>query len=41
MRELLELFNAKVTFYNSGKNIKLGVTIWIPEGEEVIVYNAS
>ena len=40
-RDLMELFNVSVTFYNHGKNIKLGVTIWIPEGEEIIVYNAS
>ena len=40
-RDLMELFNVSVTFYNRGKNIKLGVTIWIPEGDEIIVYNAS
>ena len=41
MRELLELFNVRVTFYNCGQNIKLGVTIWIPDGDEVIVYSSS
>ena len=40
-RDLLELFNARVTFYIRGKNIKLGITIWIPEGDEVIVYSSS
>jgi len=41
MRDLLELFNVKVVYYQIDKGIKLRVSCEIPDSEEEIVLTSS